>query len=333
MLVDRTCWLSLPALLLLAALGCRARSTVTPPPAARAVPAAPAAKPPAAAPAANRGGPLATFGAGRFRYQVSIEQDKEPDPIYREVAWRFHVRLLDGGRVVDDQSPFRPVCGSAEPAEVADVDGADPEAQAWGTSYEDKCEILMAARSVELSPGVSALLVTQQGGQEDVYQLHWLLLEQQGKLEMPWDSPTGPGHFSRVRVLPTGAPQQDDVAFIDASRASDDAPNEFAASRLHFDRATGLKATPLPDARTPLFVASLGTFKTAHAAIETWLQYRPCSFRYRLFKASLFSGARARGFILATVLARREDVTTEKSALNACPGIPNPSIVEFHTSR
>ncbi len=253
--------------------------------------------------------------------------------MYREVAWRFHVRLLDDGRVVDDQSPFTPACGNAEPTDVADVDGADPEAQAWQTTYLDKCEILLAARSVELSPGVLALLVTQQGGQEEVYQLHWLFLEQKGKLEMPWFSPTGPGHFSRVRVLTAGAQQQNDVAFIDASRTSDEEPNEFVASRLHFDGASGLKTTPLPDVRTPLFVATLGTFKTSDAAIKAWVQYRPCSFSYRLFKANAFSGARARGFIPATVLARREDVNAEKSALSKCAGVPNPSIVEFHKSR
>jgi len=158
------------------------------------------------------------------------------------------------------------------------------------------------------------------------------LLEQKGKLETLWFSETGPGHFSRVRVLPTGAQQQNDVAFIDASRTSDEEPIELVASRLHFDRASGLKATPLPDVRRPLFVASLGTFKTPDAAAEAWVRYRPCSFHYRFFKANLFSGARARGFYLATVLARREDVKPEKSALSKCTGFPTPSIVEFHTS-
>jgi hypothetical protein len=186
---------------------------------------------------------------------------------------------------------------------------------------------------VELSPGVSALLVTQQTGQEDVYQLHWLFLEQRGKLETPWSSPTGPGHASRVRVLPTGARQQNDLAFIDASSPSEEVPNALVASRLHFDRASGLKTTPLPDVRNPLFVTSLGTFKTPDAALEAWGRYRPCSFQYRVFKATLFSGARARGFFLATVLARKEDVKTEKSALSTCAGAPAPAIVEFPASR
>jgi len=253
--------------------------------------------------------------------------------VYQEVAWRFHVRLLDDGRVVDDQSPFSAACDNAEPTDVAHVYGADPEAQAWRTTYLDKCEVLLAARSVELSPGVSALLLTQQTGQESVYQLHWLLLEQKGKLETLWSSPTGPGHASRVRILPAGAEHQNDVAFIDASSTSDEEPNELVASRLHFDRASGLKTTPLPDARTPLFVASLGAFKTSDAAIKAWVQYRPCSVQYRVFKANLFSGARARGFLLATVLARQEDVKAEKSALSTCAGVPVPSIVEFHASR
>jgi hypothetical protein len=275
---------------------------------------------------------LATFGTTRFRYQLSVERDKEPDPVYHEVPWRFHVRLLDDGRVVDDQSPFSAACDNAEPTEAAYVNGADPEAQAWRTTYLDKCEVSLAARSVELSPGVSALLVTQQTGQEDVYQLHWLFLEHRGKLETLWSSPTGPGHASRIRVLPTGAKQQNDLAFIDAWSPSLEVPNELVASRLHFDRASGVKTTPLPDVRNPLFVTNLGTFKTPDAALEAWVRYRPCSFQYRVFKATLFSG-RARGFILATVLVRKDDVKAEKSALSTCAGVSPPSIVEFHASR
>jgi hypothetical protein len=256
--------------------------------------------------------------------------------VYQEVAWRFHVRLLEDGRVVDDQSPFSAACGDAEPTDVAHVYGADPGAQAWRTTHLDRCEVLLAAQSVELSPGVSALLVTQQTGPESVYQLHWLFLEQKGKLETPWSSPTGPGHASRVRVLPTGAKDENDLAFIDASGPSEEEelkPNTLVASRLHFDRSNGLKTTPLPDARNPLFVTNLGTFKTPDAALEAWVRYRPCSFQYRVFKANLFSGGRARGFFLATVLARQGDVKAEKSALSACAGVPNPSIVEVHASR
>jgi hypothetical protein len=276
---------------------------------------------------------LTTFGAGRFRYQLSIEPDKEPDPLYQEIPWRFHVRLLDDGRVVDDQSPFSAACGDAERIDVDQVYGADPEAQAWRTTYLDHCEVLLAVRSVDLGPGLSGLLVTQQTGQESVYQLHWLFLEQNGKLETPWSSPTGPGHASRVRVLPAGGKQQDDVAFIDASSPSEETPNTLDASRLHFDRARGLATTPLPDVRTPLFVTSLGTFKTADAALKGWERYRPCSFQYRIFKANLFQGARARGFLLATVLARREDLKTEQTALSKCAGVPEPSLIEYHASR
>ena len=196
----------------------------------------------------------------------------------------------------------------------------------------DNCEIRLAARLVELSPGVLALLVTQEGGQDEVYQDHWLLLEQKGKLETLWYSETGPGHDSRVRVLPTGA-QQSDVAFIDASRTSDKEPNALDASRVHFDRASGLKNTPLPDVRTPLFVANLGTFKTSDAAFKTWVEYRPCSFHYRVFKANLFSGVRARGFVPGHRSCPTEDVKAEKSALSKCAGVPTPSILEFHRSR
>jgi hypothetical protein len=313
------------------AFGCRASPTATQP---QAAPAALAAKPPTPAPAADPRGPLATFGTGRFRYQLSGERDKKPDPLYQEVPWRFHVRLLDdGGRVIDDQSPFTAACDQAEPTNVALVPGADPEAQAWRSVYLDKCEILLAARLVELGPGVSALLVTQQSGQEDIYQLHWLFLEQDGKLEQIWVSPTGPGHDSRVRVLPTGDKQQDDVAFIDAESPSLEEPHTLHASRLHFDRTNGLKTTPLPDARTPLFVSSLGTFKTARAALDAWAPDRPCGFHYRVFKASRLQGARARGFLLATVLARQEDVNAEKSALSQCAHVPTPSIIELRGSR
>lgn len=252
--------------------------------------------------------------------------------MYGEIPWRFHVRLLDDGRVVDDQSPFSAACGQAEPTDVANVPGADPEAPAWRTTYGDHCEVLLAARSVAPAPGISALLVTQQTGQESIYQLHWLFVEQNGKLDTPWSSPTGPGHASRVRVLPGAAQQNNDVAFIDASSPSDDEPSTLAASRLHFDGARGLTTTRLPDARTPLFVMSLGGYKTVDAALKAWGGYRPCSFQYRVFKANLFPEARARGFLLATVLAQRNDVKAEEAALSTCTGIPKPSIFESHAS-
>jgi len=140
--------------------------------------------------------------------------------VYHEVPWRFHVRLLDDGRVVDDQSPFSAACDNAEPTEAAYVNGADPEAQAWRTTYLDKCEVSLAARSVELSPGVSALLVTQQTGQEDVYQLHWLFLEHRGKLETLWSSTA---LRSRERSENDASPRRPKPSVRDKSRHLQDA--------------------------------------------------------------------------------------------------------------
>ena len=281
----------------------------------------------------DRRAALATFGDGSYRYELSIEQDQQPDPFYREKFWRFHIRLLQDGRVLDALSPFSPACSDAEPSDVAEAYGADPEALAWRTTQGDHCDVYLAARIVRLAPCVSGLLVTQRTGQESIYQLHWLFSRDNGRLNTAWDSPTGPGHASRVRILPAGSNQEDDVAFIDAASPSDGEPNTLEAARLHFDGAKGVVTTRLPDARSALFLATLGDFPTLDAALQDWIRYRPCSFQFRIFRAEEFPGASAKGFLLATVLARQEDAQGERAKLAQCAGTPNLAVVEYHAAK
>jgi hypothetical protein len=290
--------------------------------------ASPRPLPPVARPA------LAVFPAPPYTYELSIEQgidapgDQPSDP----VPWRFQVRLVRGGQVIGQVSPFAMACGDAEPASVDRVFGADPEARAWGTSLEH-CETDLAVRPVELGPGVTALLATERTGYEAIYSLHWLIGPRNGRLEVLWESPAGPDYFTRVSVLPSDAPHRNDLAFIEVFTPSGAETETIKAMRLSFDPVTGeVKTSLLPDARSPLFLVAVGPFRTAKAAQRAWTVDRDCLFSYRVFKAALLPGLRARNHLVGLVVARREDATAAMNELARCSRISKASLLEYPAS-
>jgi hypothetical protein len=274
---------------------------------------------------------LAVFPAAPYSYELSIEHGRDParDQPADPVPWRFQVRLVRDGQVLGQVSPFATACSDAEPASIDRVFGADPEARAWGTSVEH-CEIDLAVRPVELAPGITALLATQRAGYEAIYPLHWLIGDRNGRPEVLWESPAGPDYFTRVRVLPTDDPHRNDLAFIEVFTPSGAETETIKGMRLSFDPLTGeVKTSALPDARSPLFLVTVGPFRTAKAAAQAWTDDRDCLFSYRVFKAALLPGLRARDHLLGLVLARREDAMAAMNELTRCSGSSRASLSEY----
>jgi len=291
---------------------------------------APPARPASARPA------LAVLPAGAHSYELSLEQGKDParDRPSDPPRWRFQVRLVKGGQVLDQVSPFAMACGEeVERSPVRRVFGADPESQAWGTSGEH-CDIVLAVRTAELAPGVIALLVSQRLGYESVYAQHWLLRPIDGRLGVAWESGGGPNHFPGVRVLPTNTPRRSDLAFTLIEAPSDGEATVIQAARMVFDPVSGeMKKTPLPDAQSPLFVVTVGSFPTAAAAQQAWSRDRDCLFWYSVFRASLLPGLRARDHLLGRVLALRQDADSAASELARCSQISKATVLEYPAAR
>jgi hypothetical protein len=274
---------------------------------------------------------LAVFPAAPYTYELSIEQGKDParDQPGDPVPWRFQVRLVRDGQVLGQVSPFAMACGDAEPASIDRVFGADLEARAWGTSLEH-CETDLAVRPVELSPGITALLATERTGYEAIYPLHWLIGPRNGRLAVLWESPAGPDYFTRVRVLPTDDPHRNGVAFIEVFTPSGAETKSIKAVRLSFEPLTGeIKTSALPDARSPLFLVTVGPFRTAKAAEQAWTDDRDCLFSYRVFKAALLPALRARDYLVGLVLARREDAAAAMNELARCSRTSKASLSEY----
>jgi hypothetical protein len=292
-----------------------------------------------AAPAGTQAGSspptLAVLAGAAYAYELSLEQRRDPerDQPSDPLPWRFQVRLVQAGKVLDQASPFAMACGEAEPSRVQRVLGADPEATAWGTSAEH-CDVVLAVRSLELAPGVIALLASQRLGYESVYSEHWLLRPINGRLEVVWESRGGPDYFTGVRALPGDAPHRNDLAMIEIFNPSDGEATSIKAVRRVFDLASGeARTSSLPDARSPLFLVTVGPFPTAKAAQEAWIADRDCLFSYRVFKASLLPGLRARNYLLGLVMARREDATTAASELTRCSRVSKASVLEYTADR
>jgi hypothetical protein len=109
---------------------------------------------------------LASFPAASGTYELGQEACKKGEQEEAPHLFRcpFSVRLVAGGKVVSQELLPYLACGVPEPIKVSRVLGADPAAQTW-TTRDDRCEVQVGVRAVEMAPGVAALLVTQRNGQ------------------------------------------------------------------------------------------------------------------------------------------------------------------------
>lgn len=226
----------------------------------------------------------------------------------------FEVNLVEGKKVLDRARLEGPGCGPASTTVASVALGVGHDAPAWGTSDEG-CDIQVAAQPVELGGKTIALLVTELQGFEYRYRTHRLYLARDGKLTTPWEytEDSGGTHWTTTAVLGAG---EQDVAFVDLSRASSGVCEKLSATRLRVDRATGQVATqPLPDPLSPLYVLQVGRFPTA----KTVPKERPhCLHELLVLRAALFPGLKLPPFFFGAVFARRGDADAALAAAKSC---------------
>jgi hypothetical protein len=271
---------------------------------------------------------LATFPAAGGAYELGLEACKRGEKEHSPRLFRcpFSVRWSAGGKVVSQEElPFL-ACGAPEPMEVDRVLGADPAAKAWRSS--DDCEVQVAARAVEMAPGITALLVTQRTGSEAYYRNHQLFLATDGRVAEAWSHPEEQGRdWSTTAVLTTGRPQRNDVALIDVTGTAGDGARSITASRLSFDSASAtIVTTPLPDARAPLFVLQAGRFRSL---TEAYQARGHCLEELEALSGQLFPGLGLPKFFLGMVVATREQARAALDQLSGCKGAPKGLLQEF----
>ena len=268
---------------------------------------------------------LASFPAGTETYELALDACGLPpsDPDRRGCP--FVVRLA--GKPEERIELSQRSCGGdLSRGEVGRRLSADRRASAW-TSSADRCEVQLAARTVELAPGVTGLLVTQLDGQEYQYREHRLLLVAVGKLRSIWKFEESTGGEDRSSTTVVAAkPGREAIAFIHVSRSSAGTATKVVAQRLHFDeRKRRMVITGLPDARAPLQLIQLGRFETSAQAMDGCPR---CLAQYEVLPARLFPRAKQKGFFLGRLLAT-EDLDAELAYLKGCREAPAPVVLEI----
>jgi hypothetical protein len=182
-------------------------------------------------------------------------------------------------------------------------------------------------------PGGDRVLITQRAGQEEFYREHRLVLAVGGKLARVWEGHEEPGtNWTTTSVLPTGRPDQQDVAVIDVRSAPHQGAQKISASRLHFDVSSGkIVASALPDARSSLFLVQVGRFGTA---IEAYRARRTidCLYDLDVFNAGLFPRLPVRDFLLGALVATRGDAKAALADLRSCTQAPPAASFEYSTA-
>ena len=305
--------------------------------AARAVDGAAAGDAHAAAPAPE--GPLsrqvlATFAAPPYTYEVSIERHG-PRPASEDPApddwvggdYPFTVRLLKAGKPIDLIRLFLSGCGPGTPVAIGEVLGADLDAKSWATD-DDRCDINFAARSVDLAPQRTGLLLTQIMGSEYRYRSQDLYLAQSDRLRRIWShaEPDTADERTKTRIIAAGEPGRQDVAYIELTRTREAVAAHFAAKRLHLDIATGeIVESPLPDENAALYLVQVGSFNSAKAALRVSSK---CLAPFDVWRGSLHPDLRLPRFFNGAMFALRRDAEAAVAGLAACPELPKANIFE-----
>lgn len=286
---------------------------------------------------------LAVFPAPPATYEISIPKcSSKKSGTFRGVPrCPFEIRLVQKGKTAAAVQLDEPACGPARSGVRDWMLGADLDAQLWVSGY-DRCRVAVGARAVELAPGTTGLLVTQQAGFEHPSRRHWLFVARGRKLDTLWSADEGGAPTTMTtRVLPAGTPHQDDVAFVESFARPLDVTESLTATRLHFDGANAgdpIVKGPLPDARASLFLSWVGPFATADAAYAA-RGADTCLSPFlvmtdRLFPLLPAAGAeRPRGIFLGLVLARREDAAVPVPSTTPCPGKLKPRLIEYSTRK
>ena len=273
---------------------------------------------------------LQSFPAPPYTYELVQEACSPARPTDAGVppACAFGVRLLEGGKPQDRAPLDLPGCGPAEPSSVTVLLGADADAKAWRTR-EEHCDNEVAARTVDLAPKVTALLVTELMGFEYRYREHWLFLPRNKKLETLWNEGDDIYGTQWTRTTAIAGNAGQDIALIEGSRTTTGVTVRVKARRMHFDSsAERIVSSSLPDEMAPLFVLQVGLLKRVVDAGER----QECLNHLVVLRGRLFPGLKLPTFFLGAVFARQADAEAARAALARCSEPPKANVVEYTSS-
>ena len=216
---------------------------------------------------------------------------------------------------------------SGDPGRDQRGTGADLEAKSWA-SDDDRCDINLAARSVDLAPQRTGLLLTQIMGSEYRYRGHDLYLAQGDRLRDIWNhtEPVTADERTKTRVIAAAEPGRQDIAYIEVTRTRVAVAAHIAAKRLHLDTATGeIVETPLPDEKAALYLVQVGSYDSAKTALRVSSK---CLAPLDVWPGSLHPELGLPRFFYGAMFALRKDAEAAVADLAACPELPKANIFE-----
>jgi hypothetical protein len=267
-------------------------------------------------PAASADRVLQTFHAGRFVLDLAIAECRSSEcPI--------QVRLRVASRVIDRVT--LPIAAGSQRATAETTDtlsGADASHRAWATGEENDY-VSTAARSLQLAPQTTALLVSQRYGFEHLKRNHLLILPRAGKLHIAWKAEEGSGPtWSATQII--GSPDRQEIVYFHGFFDPDEVTAErLDAVRLSFHVASAhLRETALPNRAMPLYLLNLGIHETVAQAREARSTNAYCLTPYWILDAGRFRAGASGQAIIGGLYAIRASAEAAARAAKSClPGV------------
>src|SRR5262245_15632523 len=246
------------------------------------------------------------------------------------------VWLRQQGKVLDRFTlPVSAHTQRATTETVDDVWGADVGLKAWATGVESRY-VSTVGRTATVASGKTGLLVTQNFGFEHRKRAHVFLLPSDGKLAAAWSyqEQSGPTWTSTELIASNTKGIQDIVHFRGFRDPDDDVPERLDVMRVSWDAASaGLRETPLPDRVTPLYLASVGTYKSLTDARQARLANGYCLGAYWVLDAARFPAVSGGKAVLGRVYTRREAADAEARSTKECLPTVASSVLQWTERR
>jgi hypothetical protein len=272
--------------------------------------------PPSAGAARVEPQPLATFPAAGGSSFALVPGTCAAAPCALSIELRSGARTLDSAPLDFAASPSHPTQTTADRLLGAGDLLASRSVTAW-TAGDGENSVVTAARTVQLSPQETGLLVSQAGGFEHVKRRHYLFAIVDDRLKRVWTGEEGAGPTWSATVLIDDADgRAQHILHLTGFQPGGSEPDTVSARRYRWDaeRKT-LVDTPVG----PMSAVVVGDFADLDAARAARAQ--PCLSGYSAVRAGDVGLPGSRIVLVAVTTLRPVAEAALKSADNCAAGL------------
>jgi hypothetical protein len=262
--------------------------------------------------------------AGEMRYELSIARCRQPE-------CPFQVRLLRGKALLSSvHLDWVKASGPAtkdtvdESSGVGDPLRPDTDQAAWSTGAE-KENVSTVARGVQLTQGLTGLLIDRRAGFDVLKRHHDLYVAVNRKLVLAWNDEDGPGpSWSTVALSGLSKDgSQDILSFRGFHSPSGADPDRLSLDIYHWNASQNkLVARQRPEASAVI----AGTYDSASKAREVQ-NGASCLDSFWVLRSEGFSALTPGKFVLAAVTGRKELADKKADEIKACTTQLNLSVI------